>query len=810
MEHLNFSAPEGGFDEFAGSLGGDDLRSQTYPPFHPSNRQPTWSSLAYQAMENENPIYQHNQYHAQPYLAPGHEQRMHEEHYSRPTSNHGHPNARPYLPEFDLDYAPLMPNEWQFQLDHAAQQNLQRQYTHQQARYTPRNARPTHPNTYSTLGGHLQASPIEFMPSATTATGFPVSAGMDSAAFMSMAGPMESMNALVFPLDDYQNEMEFPMALDTAALHQHVLNQQAADGSVASAPGSSPGTLYEIQSVSDHEWSLINRNTNRNSIDSIGTVSNPSQNLHIRTSSESSCSDEPDSTGLSGSYEEITPWPLSSPHDFHGTDYLDAHYIQQQTHGLPIPYQQFQHPVTEHVDASSVAGPSYHPSASTGSASTSPTSSGPTSPPLRRRKSPVDGKSTKAALKKTLSGNRKDAAVEKKVGRRRGPLRPEQRQQAHEIRKLRACLRCKFLKKTCDKGEPCGGCRPSHARLWQVPCTRMDIKDISYFMKDYKADFERHVSLGFSIGNIKGFSANERVLYITHGYGHYIPINVREVFVRNDNCFDVDWREGLHDPPRDFEVNTAKLSVGAEGVSPALLSEYLDRHLDHNFEEFVDQYFQGTAFLTEMLKTAPRYYQKDKNTAIRKALKLVIAYNLTLSVTMVEGLSEEEHFLGKIDDEGSSYFGKTMAPVMINFQIKCALSDLWRDLQKEILEELSTLYSSVYSGDKLKNWPTIFMLAALLLAVWEEMQFDCCYRVPDEKKVNKFCDDMESTPVGVIVGLFQAISTKLPGLQEWDTRKHHHLLGSNAAVCEALTEVKGHVNHYGESLDRISDCRGLY
>jgi hypothetical protein len=34
------------------------------------------------------------------------------------------------------------------------------------------------------------------------------------------------------------------------------------------------------------------------------------------------------------------------------------------------------------------------------------------------------------------------------VGRRKGPLRPEQRKQACEIRKLGACLRCRFLKKT--------------------------------------------------------------------------------------------------------------------------------------------------------------------------------------------------------------------------------------------------------------------------------------------------------------------------------------------------------------------------
>lgn len=63
--------------------------------------------------------------------------------------------------------------------------------------------------------------------------------------------------------------------------------------------------------------------------------------------------------------------------------------------------------------------------------------------------------------------------------------------------------------------------------------------------------------------------------------------------------------------------------------------------------------------------------------------------------------------------------------------------------------------------------------------------------------MDKFCKDMESTPVGVIVGLFSAISQKLPALREWDSEKHHTALNSNWAVCDALTDVRQHVNRYG-------------
>lgn len=58
---------------------------------------------------------------------------------------------------------------------------------------------------------------------------------------------------------------------------------------------------------------------------------------------------------------------------------------------------------------------------------------------------------------------------------------------------------------------------------------------------------------------------------------------------------------------------------------------------------------------------------------------------------------------------------------------------------------------------------------------------------------------METTPVGVIVGLFQAISQKLPAFTDWETQKHHHLLNSNPDVCNTMTEVRQHVTQYGMS-----------
>ncbi len=651
----------------------------------------------------------------------------------------------------------------------------------------------------ATYGGTLQSSPVDFALNASQAA---LMTTMSMAPFNLMSSALDlptTMGTMPFQMGDFQAEFQSPLNA------QDFTSSNAATANSVST--GSPGEQWmEIRSLSSSDNGWVDIGHHRNSYDfsdSSAIIFNPAQSLHIRTNSDSTNSnhsDAPPSAHSFSSFEEIH-FPMNSPQS-EAENALElvhsrAHSNCSHDHHLPLeadfanyisPNQSVSPPMAR-VEPIVIK--------QSASSTASPTSSNVSSPPARRRKSPVGAKPAKTIVKKTPAHTtKKDATGEKRVGRRRGPLRPDQRQQAHEIRKLRACLRCKFLKKTCDKGDPCAGCQPSHARLWQVPCTRIDIKDIAYFMKDWKADYERHVSLGFSIGNIKGFSPQERMIYVTHGYGHYLPIMAREVFVRDEKCFGVDWFEtlnGLH-----FEINTAKLSAGMEGISRAMLSDYLDRHIDGGFEQFVDEYFEGTYFVTELLKTAYRFYCREKLPVIRKALKLVLAYNLTLHVTMVEGIGEEENPLGKVEDSQSKFCGKTVAPVMINFQVKCALADMWRELQKDVLEELSSLYQSVYSGDKLKNWPTIFMLAAILLAVWELIQFDCNYRVPDIGAVNKFCSDMEGTPVGVIVGLFSAISQKLPAFTDWDSRKHHHLLNSNPAVCDAMTEVRAHVTKYGK------------
>ncbi|KPM34338.1 hypothetical protein AK830_g12234 [Neonectria ditissima] len=644
--------------------------------------------------------------------------------------------------------------------------------------------------SFNAFPTNFQPHPLDYLPPTSQAA---FQANLLEGTFNAMPSMDDPTQAVQWGNTGMENWQEFQSSLQMDGLPR-----------LDSVGSNSPtGTYLEVLSLpssSGEGWAMVD--WNQPNFDQFqqahaqsAAIFNPSQTLHLRTNSDSS--DGANSLEF-GSFEEIAPFPYS-PFSPESDGYVDASSHRNclcgegvgHTHDTVSPAAAA--PAVPTPIKSEPASSSNRHSPGSGAGSTSPPSTTTTRRNSGPRKSPIT-KATKQVTRR-ISNGKKDGTVEKKVGRRKGPLLPEQRKQASEIRKLRACLRCKFLKKTCDKGEPCAGCQPSHARLWQVPCTRIDIKDIGYFMKDWKADYERHMDRGVSVYNVKGFAQKETLMWITHGYGFALPVMVREVFVADDSCFSVDWVESslTDQEPIDFETRTEKLDVGAEGVRVDALSEYLDKHIDGPFEDFIDDHFEGTPFITEILKTAHRYYVKEEMPVIRKALKLVLAYNLTMHITMVENQGSEVNLDGQIDDEDSKYYGRTVAPVMINFQIKCALADMWRELQKDILEELSSLYSGVYSGEKMKNWPTIFMLASILLAVWEEMQFDCHYRVPDPIAVNKFCSDMETTPVGVIVGLFHAISQKLPAFTDWDTRKHGHLLHNNMAVCEAMTEVRSHV-----------------
>jgi hypothetical protein len=367
------------------------------------------------------------------------------------------------------------------------------------------------------------------------------------------------------------------------------------------------------------------------------------------------------------------------------------------------------------------------------------------------------------------------------------------------IRKLRPCLRCKFLKKTCDKGEPCAGCQPSLTRLWEVPCTRIPIECLDYFMDDWLTNCKAwDSSWDFLISPNFCDRAEERIMLVSHGYGISMEIMVFDDHSTDEIRYCAQWSEGLLDckDPIEMEIQADRLDLTHCGLSPKILAGYLDKHLDAPYAWLVN--FSRLAFIPEALKTIHKYYTMQPSEHIREALKLILCYDLAKCTTTLEQTGTENLSTGYILNPQSRYYGRITTPQSINTKIRVALTKEWKGLQIRILERLSALYSGVHSGRHLEHWFEILLLSSVLLIVWEEMLYDYAHHVKDERTVNEFWRKVKSIPVNVIIGLFAAISEQLPPFSEWDTRRHGQLLNNNVAMCEAMSEMRAHVVQHGK------------
>lgn len=173
----------------------------------------------------------------------------------------------------------------------------------------------------------------------------------------------------------------------------------------------------------------------------IGAISNPEQTLHGRTFSDSSYSDgeQQSQHSWSSSYVEL-PHTVGSPGSDSFGEVEFYHVRSRETNKVrPNPPA-----IVTAVPPRPVA------IKKSSSPQRSPVSTSRGSPPTRRQsRKNTSPKTTKSIIRRPAPPPKAAPETsERKVGRRKGPLRPDQRKQASEIRKLGACLRCKFLKKT--------------------------------------------------------------------------------------------------------------------------------------------------------------------------------------------------------------------------------------------------------------------------------------------------------------------------------------------------------------------------
>lgn len=289
------------------------------------------------------------------------------------------------------------------------------------------------------------------MPYHTSPTDYVPQVQYDSGTYLPMAGPMDG--GIAFNWQDISNDpMNYPMPSglpDMNLLHQNL-------------PNSPTDTSLEVRSLSssDNGWNSVeyhHQNLDGSYQDPhTGNIFNPEQTLHGRTLSDSSYSDvEPQLRQSWGSYVNLQQHAIGSPSSDRSASLSDIEFHHDHADflvGSPPIKQEHEH----HCRSTIVTAPMVKPIRikTSSSPQRSPTSTGRVSPPGRRQaiKKNSNSKATKPTIRRQPQAPKVDA--EKRVGRRKGPLRPEQRKQASEIRKLGACIRCKFLKKTASAFNP--------------------------------------------------------------------------------------------------------------------------------------------------------------------------------------------------------------------------------------------------------------------------------------------------------------------------------------------------------------------
>lgn len=332
------------------------------------------------------------------------------------------------------DISPLQTSGHSFEQPVAQDPNLivdwQFQHLQPHLQYPQDEAAAAPQFTTASYGMTIHSSPVDLM----SGPHGQMSTSLLDGPYLPLAAPVDMVS---YPYQDLQQDLLGfqPNGLPDMSSYTTAPQQSMIESS------SPTDTYLEVRSLtsssSDNGWSMIEPRHSHEFSFPDQVFINPTQTLHDRSLSESSYSTS------YGSFVDVSN-PVNSPCS--ETNFESA----------------FNSPVNRRISYDHTSHGSQSPTAISpaaivrpiqvpGKKDTSPSrssASNSSSPPSRKpsRKSPIAAKTAETKVRKQ-SHNKSDS-TEKKVGKRKGPLRPDQRKQASEIRKLRACLRCKFLKKT--------------------------------------------------------------------------------------------------------------------------------------------------------------------------------------------------------------------------------------------------------------------------------------------------------------------------------------------------------------------------
>ena len=299
--------------------------------------------------------------------------------------------------------------------------------------------------TYDTFDAPFQESPTQYLTQHATLEAsleanmnpnISAALPMDETYMANAISMHNSMHNMGPNMNNLQMPLHWPSDLETSMydlqnMQDIIAQQQQQPLGQMGSPSDSYSETYEVRSLSssDNGFNMVER------VDPhAGAIFNPQQTLHPRTYSDSSSDNEQHSHGSYDEFVHVSNCASSPSNDSTGEL------------SFPPSDQEFYERQSPPIAMSSVL---VKPIATDQPLPTSPQRS-PISPSSRSRPRKNTASKSAAATKgirKPLQST-KPETTEKRVGRRKGPLRPDQRKQASEIRKLGACIRCRFLKKT--------------------------------------------------------------------------------------------------------------------------------------------------------------------------------------------------------------------------------------------------------------------------------------------------------------------------------------------------------------------------
>ncbi|KIV94524.1 hypothetical protein PV10_02284 [Exophiala mesophila] len=259
-----------------------------------------------------------------------------------------------------------------------------------------------------------------------------------------------------------------------------------------------------------------------------------------------------------------------------------------------------------------------------------------------------------------------------RIGGRRGPLSPEQKQQAGDVRRVRACLRCMVTREKCDLGIPCNSCNSKDRRKFPQHCIRKTFswedRLLHYFPEELTGHLQtKRVFTEITESTFQVLPSPILQVRLNLYINKKITVKVREFhplgpptrsahrMVRDANGNKTYQRLDVWDPPIIMLVPLGKLKEVMERTRQALLQCFAEELVSEDtWVTWTMKWYRDEVtedFQCDILGWIYKYYRKDipEHGIIRQALCLIWLVSLLVNKFMVDRadaaiLEESMHF----------------------------------------------------------------------------------------------------------------------------------------------------------------------